>query len=60
MTAVIVTAPAEPPLPVRVALRDLGFRTGHDGKWRAEIDGRQWEAIERELGITLGDDGPWT
>jgi hypothetical protein len=60
MAAVIVTAPADPPLPVQAALLGFGFRPGHDDKWRGKIDGRQWEAMERELGITLGDDGPWT
>jgi hypothetical protein len=32
MVAVIVTAPADPPLLVQVALRGVGFRPGHDGK----------------------------
>jgi hypothetical protein len=58
MVAVIVTAPADPPLPVEAVLRGLGFRPGHDGKWRGDIEGWQWEAIERELGITLDDEGP--
>jgi hypothetical protein len=32
MVAVILTAPADPPLLVQVALRGVGFRPGHDGK----------------------------
>jgi hypothetical protein len=60
MVAVIVSAPAELDLPAQAALRDIGFNLGQDGQWRGEIDAREWTALERALGLTLDDAGPWT